>query len=260
MRRADAPTQDINVRQGIAYAIDKQLLTDEVMLGQAKRLCSVFPETSWVYNPDVPCYDYNVDTAIAEFEAAGYTFDGRQDAGRRRQAAHAQADLRPQHQQGPRADRGGRPGLSQGDRHQRGDPVAGMGQLPGRDPSRRADWDMFIGGWRATIEPHIMYTIWAEDSIPDLELGGLHQQGRGDSSSQEGGATYDTAVRKEKYGEVQKIIADESPYIFLFYSKAWSGAKQPHQGHRADRAGHRLELRGLVHRRKPVAAVSTAVT
>ena len=22
---------------------------------------------------------------------------------------------------------------------------------------------MFIGGWRATIEPHIMYTIWAEN-------------------------------------------------------------------------------------------------
>lgn len=47
-------THDINVRHGINYAIDKELLTDEVMLGQAKRLCSIFPETSWVYNPDVP--------------------------------------------------------------------------------------------------------------------------------------------------------------------------------------------------------------
>ena len=69
-------THDINVRHGLAYAVDKQLLTDEVMLGQAKRLCSVYPETAWVYNPDVPCYDYDPEQAKAEFAKAGYTFDG----------------------------------------------------------------------------------------------------------------------------------------------------------------------------------------
>ena len=34
------------------------------MLGQAKRQCSVNPETSWVYNPDVPCYAYDPEMAI----------------------------------------------------------------------------------------------------------------------------------------------------------------------------------------------------
>jgi peptide/nickel transport system substrate-binding protein len=39
----------------------------------------------------------------------------------------------------------------------------------------------------------------------------------------EAGGTYDLTTRKEKYAEIQKIIADDSPYIFLFYQKAWSG-------------------------------------
>src|SRR5690606_8156229 len=71
-------TSDINVRHGIAYALDKDLMTEEIMEGQARRQCSVYPSTSWVYNPDVPCYDYDPDQAIAEFEEAGYTFDGEQ--------------------------------------------------------------------------------------------------------------------------------------------------------------------------------------
>ena len=39
----------------------------------------------------------------------------------------------------------------------------------------------------------------------------------------EAGGTYDTEFRKEKYGEIQTMIAEDSPYIFLYYSKAWSG-------------------------------------
>ena len=62
--REGFPTHDINVRHGLSYAIDKELLTEEIMLGQAKRLCSIYPETSWAHNPDVPCYDYDPEKAI----------------------------------------------------------------------------------------------------------------------------------------------------------------------------------------------------
>ena len=70
-------THDINVRHGINYAINKQEITDQVMLGQAKRLCSLYPETSWVYNPDVPCYNFDTQKALDAFKQAGYTFDGQ---------------------------------------------------------------------------------------------------------------------------------------------------------------------------------------
>ncbi|MFN8456901.1 MAG: ABC transporter substrate-binding protein [Anaerolineae bacterium] len=71
--REGFPTHDINVRHALSYAIDKDLLTEEVYKGNAKRMCSIYPDTSWAYNPDVPCYDYDPEKAIAEFTKAGYT-------------------------------------------------------------------------------------------------------------------------------------------------------------------------------------------
>ena len=87
------------------------------------------------------------------------------------------------------------------------------------------DWDLNLGGWRATIEPHIMYTIWAEDSIPQLNAGAYINDEVQDLFA-EGGKTYDAEIRKEKYGEAQRIIAEEAPYVFLFYSKGWSGQNE----------------------------------
>lgn len=222
-------TNDINVRHGLAYAIDKQLLTDEVMLGQAKRLCSVFPETSWVYTPDVPCYDYNVDQAIAEFEEAGYTFDGE---------TMTDSDGNPLTLKliyGPNTNKV-RELIAvtvQDYLKEIGIEVevqafewsAFLDAIHSTEP----DWDMFIGGWRATIEPHIMYTIWAEESIPDLNSVAYINK-EVEQLFKEGGTTYDTAVRKEKYGQVQKIIAEEAPYIFLYYQKAWSGQNKRIRG------------------------------
>ena len=222
-------TSDINVRRGINYAIDKQLLTDEVMLGQAKRLCSVFPETSWVYNADVPCYDFDVDQALAAFEAAGYTFDGAKMV----DADGKQLTLRLLF--GPNTSKT-RELIAVTVQDMLGDIgvnveiqalewASFLDALHAEEP----DWDMFIGGWRATIEPHIMYTIWAEESIPDLNSVAYINK-EVEQLFKEGGATYDIDVRKEKYGEVQRIIAEESPYVFLFYQKSWSGQNDRIQG------------------------------
>ena len=75
------PTNDVNVRHGMDYAIDKNLLTDQIMLGQAKRICSIYPETSWVYNPDVPCYDYDTKKAHRCLRQGRLHAQRRQDAG-----------------------------------------------------------------------------------------------------------------------------------------------------------------------------------
>ncbi len=237
MREEGVPTTDVNVRRGISYAIDKDALTEVVMVGQAKRQCSLFPETSWVYNPDVPCYDYDTEAAIAEFEKAGYTFDGSQmvDANgeqltlkliygpntskiRERIATIVQANL---------AEIGVNVEI------QALEWASFLEATDATDP----DWDMFISGWRATIEPHIMYTIWEAASIPGREGGngsGLNAVGYDNPEVEalfkEAGQTYDNEFRIGKYQEVQRIIAEEAPYVFLFYQKAWSGQNKRIQG------------------------------
>jgi len=217
-------TSDVHVRRGLNYAIDKALITEEVMLGQARRLCGPYPPTSWVYNDEVPCYEYDVEQAIAEFEMADYTYDAEENV--MLTPDGEQLELRLIY--GPNTsstreliavtvqDFLGDIGI---DVNVQGLEWASF--LEATD-SEDPDWDMFISGWRATIEPHIMYTIWAEENIPDLNSVSYINPDV-EQLYQEGGATYDTEIRKEKYGEAQRLIAEDAPYVFLYYSKSWAG-------------------------------------
>lgn len=215
-------TSDINVRHGLNYAIDKQLLTDQVMLGQAKRLCSIYPETSWAYNADVPCYDYDRDKAIAAFEQAGYTYDGDKMVDKNGQQLTLKLIYGPNTNQTRELiavtvqDFLSKIGIDV--EIQAMEWSSFLEALHSNNP----DWDMYIGGWSATIDPQIMFTIWSQENIPQLNSVAYVNK-EVESLFDEAGGTYDTQLRQEKYGEIQRIIAEDSPYIFLFYNKAWSG-------------------------------------
>ncbi len=216
------PTRDINIRRGLNYAVDKQELTDAVMLGQAKRLCSIYPETSWAYNPNVPCYDFDTDKALAEFTKAGYTLDGEQLVDKDGQQLHLKLIYGPNTSQTRELI-----AVSVQDYLRQ---VGVDVEVEGLEwssfleaiHSNQPDWDMYIGGWSATIDPQIMFTIWSEENIPDLNAVAYVNKDM-EKLFDEAGSTYDTTVRKEKYGQIQKMIAEDAPYIFLFYNKAWSG-------------------------------------
>jgi peptide/nickel transport system substrate-binding protein len=213
---------DINVRHGLNYAIDKQLLTEEVMKGQAKRLCSVFPETSWVYNADVPCYEYDPDKALEEFAKAGYTLEDGKLLDKNGEQLKLKLIYGPNTSQTLElmavviqdylSDVGIEVEIQS---------LEWSSFLETKN-TEGSDWDMYLGAWRATIEPHIMYTIWAEENIPQLNSV-AYVNDEVQALFDEAGKTYDTEFRKEKYQEVQRIIAEDAPYIFLFYNKTWSG-------------------------------------
>jgi peptide/nickel transport system substrate-binding protein len=227
--REGFPTHDINVRHGLNYAIDKQLLTDEVMLGQAKRLCSVFPETSWVYNPDVPCYEYDLDKALEAFAEAGYTFEG----GKLLDENGEQLKLKLIY--GPNTSQtleliavAVQDNLREVGIEVEIQALEWSSFLETKN-KEGSDWDMYLGTWQSTIEPHIMYTIWAEESIPQLNSVAYVNKDV-EALFDEAGKTYDTEFRKEKYQEAQRIISEDAPYIFLFYNKSWSGQNNRIQG------------------------------
>jgi peptide/nickel transport system substrate-binding protein len=216
------PTHDINVRHGLNYALDKDTLTDSVMLGQAKRLCSIYPETSWAYNPDVPCYDYSQDKALAAFTQAGYTFDGQKLVDKNGQQLHLKLIYGPNTNQTRELiavtvqDQLRRVGIDV--EVQALEWSSFLEAIHSNNP----DWDMYLGGWSSTIDPQIMFTLWSQQNIPELNsVAYINPQV--EKLFDEAGGTYDTTVRKAKYQEIQKIIADDAPYIFLFYNKEWSG-------------------------------------
>jgi peptide/nickel transport system substrate-binding protein len=66
-----APMNDARVRQAICYAIDREGLIRDLVLGQGKIAHSILPEESWAYTPGVQ-YSYNPEKAKQLLEEAGY--------------------------------------------------------------------------------------------------------------------------------------------------------------------------------------------
>jgi peptide/nickel transport system substrate-binding protein len=229
--REGHPTHDINVRHGLNFAIDKDLLTEEVYKGNAKRMCSAYPDTSWVYNPDVPCYDYNQEQAIAELAEAGYTL--KDDVMVDKQGEPLKLKLIYSHpsQTGELIAVSVQDYLAEIGVELEIQPLEWASFLEAKK-AENSDWDMFIAAWNSTIEPHAMFLIWTEGGIPDLNSVAYVNKDVEKLFNEAGGSagTCDLDFRKQKYQEIQKIIADESPYIFLYYRKAWAGENERIQG------------------------------
>ncbi|MCA9935349.1 MAG: peptide ABC transporter substrate-binding protein, partial [Anaerolineales bacterium] len=64
----------VDVRQALAYALNRDLMVDEVLNGQAVPLEGPYLPTSWAYNPPLLTqYDFAPETAVALLNAAGWT-------------------------------------------------------------------------------------------------------------------------------------------------------------------------------------------
>jgi ABC-type transport system substrate-binding protein len=65
------PLNDARVRQAIAYAIDRQAIVKELLLGQARVANSILPEQSWAYSPG-QVYNFDPEKAKQILDDAGY--------------------------------------------------------------------------------------------------------------------------------------------------------------------------------------------
>jgi len=64
--------KDVRVRQALAYAIDRRPMLQYLMRGFARPADSILPPESWAYKKDVPRYDYNPARARQLLDQAGY--------------------------------------------------------------------------------------------------------------------------------------------------------------------------------------------
>jgi len=63
---------NVRVRQAIAYGINRPVIIESLLRGQARLASSVLPASHWAYNPNLPSYDYHPDRARQLLDAAGY--------------------------------------------------------------------------------------------------------------------------------------------------------------------------------------------
>ncbi|HEU5360554.1 MAG TPA: peptide-binding protein [Candidatus Deferrimicrobiaceae bacterium] len=208
---------DKRVRQAIAHAIHKKEIIDGVLFGLGQEATGPYKPGTWVHNPDVKRYPYDPKKAKALLAEAGwvekggvlekegrtFSFTVLTNAGnesRAKTAAIIQQNL------------------------------AAVGiQME----IRTLEWAAFINefvdkrkfdavilGWNITQDPD-QYDIWSSKKTGPKELNFVgFANAEVDRLLEEGRRTFDIEKRKRAYFRIQEILAEEQPYVFLYYPDA----------------------------------------
>jgi len=203
----DPILKDVRVRQAIAYALDRNPMIEYLWRGQARPARSVLPSQSWAYDAAVT-YDHDPEKARQLLDAAGHplvngvrfhiTMKTSTDESTRLMVAVMQQQLREV-------------GIALDIRSFEfatffADVTHGAFQLYGL---------RWIGG---NEDPDIFeYAFHSAKFPPNGANRGYYSNPRVDALIDRARREVDPAVRKPLYAEVQRIVADELPYIDLWY-------------------------------------------
>jgi peptide/nickel transport system substrate-binding protein len=208
MNLRDPALKDVRVRQAIAYAIDRDPLIHYLWRDQARPANSVLPPQHWAYDSNVATYEHNPQKARELLDAAGYpvkngarfhlTMKTSTEESTRLLAAVLQQQLREV-------------GIVLDIRSYEfatffADVQKGAFQL------YSLRW---IGG---NQDPDIFEYVFESSSIPPKRANrGFYSNPQIDALLAQGRKEIDQEKRKQIYFEVQQILAQDLPYINLWY-------------------------------------------
>jgi peptide/nickel transport system substrate-binding protein len=204
----DPILKDTRVRQALAYAIDRRPMLEYLQRGFARAAKSVLPPESWAYNGDVPAYDHNPERAKQLLEQAGYpavngvrfhlTMKASTEESTRLMAAVLQQQLREV-------------GIALDIRTFEfatffSDVTRGLFQL------YSLRW---IGG---NEDPDIFEYVFHSGKFPPNGANrGYFADPRVDALIDQARHELDQNTRKQLYAEIQLALAEQVPYIDLWY-------------------------------------------
>ncbi len=204
----DPILKDVRVRQAIAYAIDRGPMIEYLWRGQAQPARSLLPTQSWAYNGSVAAYDHDLVKANQLLDAAGYpvvngvrlhiTMKTSTDENTRLMVAVMQQQLREV-------------GIALDIRSFEfatffADVQHGAFQMYGL---------RWIGG---NEDPDIFeYAFHSSKFPPNGANRGFYSNPLLDALIDQARQATDPGVRKARYAEAQRILADDVPSINLWY-------------------------------------------
>jgi peptide/nickel transport system substrate-binding protein len=204
----DPILKDVRVRQAIAYAVDRQPLIEYIWRGFAQPAASVLPPQSWAYNPNVATYPHDPEKARQVLDLAGYrlvngirfrlTMKTSPEESTRLLAAVLQQQLRDV-------------GIALDIRTFEfatflADVTSGSFQF------YSLRW---IGG---NEDPDIFDTAFRSSNTPPQGRNrGFYSNPRVDVLIDQARRESDQNIRKRLYAELQEVLAQDVPYVNLWY-------------------------------------------
>jgi peptide/nickel transport system substrate-binding protein len=208
MNCRDPILQDQRVREALAYAVDRRPMLRYLRRGFARAADNVLPPESWAYNRDVPGHQYNLERARQLLDEAGY---------REKDGVRFHLTMKTSTEEDTRL-------------------LAAVLQQQLRDVGIALDirtfefatffsdvtkgvFQLYSLRWIAGNEdPDIFEYAFDSDKFPPHGANrSFYSNPRVDALIERGRTELDENVRKQIYAEIQSILAQELPYINLWY-------------------------------------------
>ncbi len=203
----DPILKDVRVRQAIAFALDFRPMIEYLWHGWAQPAHSVLPPQSWAYNGNVPWYQHDPARARELLDAAGYpeingvrfrlTMKTSTVESTRLMVAVIQQQLR---EVGIALD------------------IRSFETATFLADVSRGAFQMYGLRWvGGNQDPDIFYIFHSSRFPPNGSNRGRYSNPQVDALIDHARREVDPAVRKPLYAEVQRIVAQELPYIDMWY-------------------------------------------
>ncbi|MFC1571099.1 peptide-binding protein [Candidatus Margulisiibacteriota bacterium] len=205
---------DKRVRQALAYATNKDQIVKLIFKGLASPAYAPSSPVSWAYSDKVAKYPYNPEKAKrllkeADVENLEFTILVNQGNKEREKAAII---LQQQYK---------KVGVKVKIRVMEWSALLKIVNAP-TDPK---DFDAVIMGWSLGLDPD-GYSIWHSSQYPRGFNFIKYVNKEADKLLESGRTTMDKNERKKIYAKLWQVIADDQPYLFLWYPKSIAGVRE----------------------------------
>ncbi len=207
----DAVLKDRRVRHALGYAIDRQAIVDHLRRGLARPAVGVLPPASWAFEGDVFQFTHDPGKALALLEDAGYRDpdgDGPEPRLRlslkvstnefiRLQAAVIQQDLK-------------RVGIELD--------VRSYEFATLYADVLKGNFQLYTLQWVGVSDPDMLRRVFHSKQMPPNGFNrGYYENPEVDRLIDAAMAAESDDERRQLYGEAQRVVAEDAPYISLWY-------------------------------------------
>jgi len=235
----DPVLRNVQVRRAIHHAIDRQRIVTDLLRGHGVPGDSMFGEGHWARAENLPSYPYDPAKAKQLLDAAGLK-DPDGDGPQTRftlsfkTSTDAEANLRAQ--------------MIQQMLQQVGVKVEIQTSEFGTffEDIQKGNFQMYSLTRNGIGDPDFYYVIfYSKNTPPEGQNRGYYNNPRVDQLIMQGRSTFDRSKRKQIYGEIQRILQEDLPYISLYHQVNVAVMDKGLQGYTMYPAGFWLGLPGM---------------
>jgi peptide/nickel transport system substrate-binding protein len=201
----------VEVRRAIAHAIDRQRIVTDLLRGHGVPTDTMFGQGHWARAENLPTYAYDPNRAKQLLDQAGYR-DPDGDGPQPRfsltfkTSTNAEANTRAE--------------AIQQMLRQVGIDMKIVASELGTflEDIGKGNFQMYSLSRNGIADPDFYYIIFHSSNVPpEGQNRGYYSNPKVDQLITEGRGTFDRAKRKQIYGEIQRIVQEDLPYVSLYH-------------------------------------------